>query len=338
MKKTLLISSLIFFLASCEKEELPLIAPNNNQSQNPIDISGSEQLVAKGSIVSKSVNMGADYGTQIWFDLGSNSVVKTNLRTDWDLAFDCRLGKNNLYLNTALNASVAFTTETDFSKVESDEGLTYKFEHQSGSQELLAIGDISNRRTVFIIDRGYDISGNPIGKWKAQITMVQDGNYYLTCAKLDGSSQQTSIISKKPQYNRLAYSFNTQNELQIEPAKSEYDIVFTQYTHLFENPPLPYSVNGVLINSYNTEVAEEFSKDLNEITKSHAESLFYSNEQDIIGYDWKDFNLQTNSFTIFSNKNYLIKDASGNLFKLHFLDFYDESGTKGSPAFEFVRL
>tara|TARA_R110002072_G_scaffold153430_2_gene303063 strand:- start:521 stop:1549 length:1029 start_codon:yes stop_codon:yes gene_type:complete len=340
LKNIFLLSSILTLFASCQKDELPLLAPNTNQNTNSIDTTGGENLIVKGEIISKTVHMGSDYATQIWFDLGTNSVIKTNLRTDWDLAFDCGLANNNLYLNSALNASVAFTSETDFNKVNSDAGLTYLFEHQSGRKELLAIGDISNNRSVFIIDRGYDPAGNPIGKWKAQITLVQEGDYFLTCAKLDGSNMQTTIISKKPQYNRVAYSFSSAKEIQIEPEKTDFDIVFTQYTHVFENeiPPLPYSVNGVLINSYKTEVAEEFSKKFNELSKIHAETLFYSRDWDVIGYDWKDFSLQTNTFTIFSDKIYLIKDASGNLFKLRFIDFYDDNGIKGSPAFEFMRL
>jgi hypothetical protein len=257
---------------------------------------------------------------------------------DWDLAFDCNLNDNIIYLNAALIASVAMTSETDFNAVTSDAGLTYVNEHHSGRSENLAIGDVTNQRNVFIIDRGYSPSGNPIGKWKAQITLVQNGDYYLTCSKLNGDNLTNAVISKKPQYNRVAFSFSTLSELQIEPPKTDYDICFTQYTHVFVDPPLAYSVNGGIINSYNTEVAEEFNIDFNNITKAHAESLFYSNNADVIGYDWKEFLFTTQAYTIYQNQNYLIKDAAGHLFKLHFLDFYDDQGVKGTPGFEFMRL
>tara|TARA_B110000046_G_scaffold173759_1_gene196745 strand:+ start:94024 stop:95037 length:1014 start_codon:yes stop_codon:yes gene_type:complete len=337
MKKYIIITIITLLFAACEKEELPLLAPPVNQT-TPIDTTGDENLIAKGALIVNSVTMDADYKNQIWFDLGTNSIVKTNLRTDWDLAFNCNLNDDIVYLNPALIASVAITTETDFMLVNSDAGLNYIHEHQSGRLDKLAIGDVSNQRNVFIIDRGYTPSGKALGKWKAQITLVQNGDYYLTCSKLNGDDLTTAIISKKPQYNKVAYSFSTLSELQIEPPKTDYDICFTQYTHVFENPPLPYSVNGVITNSYNTEIAEEFNLAFNAITKSHAESLFYSEDLDMIGYDWKSFSLQTNNFTIFSDRNYLIKDASGNLFKLHFLDFYDENGVKGTPSFELVRL
>lgn len=338
MKKIVFITLSILLFVSCEKEEIALVAPITTQGPTVIDTTGTEDLIAKGFIVSNTVNMESDYRNQIWFDLGTNAVIRTNLRTDWDLAFDCDLNDNILYLNAASNASVAFTTETNFVEVTSDVGLVYVYEHQSGNQDRLAIGDVTNQRNVFIIDRGFNPSGNALGKWKAQITLVQDGDYYLTSSRLNGDNLTTVIISKKPQYNRVAYSFASSNELQIEPSKTDYDISFTQYTHVFDNPPLPYSVNGVIINSHNTEVAEEFNLEFNAITKEHTQSLFYSEDLDVIGYDWKSFSLQTNNFTIFPDRNYLIKDASGNLFKLHFLDFYDDNGVKGTPSFEFIRL
>src|SRR5690554_2673367 len=187
MKKLLFLTFLTIALISCEKEEIPMAAPTSNQNV-PIDTSGGESLIAKGVTVSKTVSMGADYAQQIWYDLGTNSIVKTNLRSDWDLAFDCRMGVYKLYLNSASNASVAFTNETDFSKVNSDAGLNYTHEHHSGNEALLAIGDVSQENNVFIIDRGFGPNAQSLGKWKAQITLVQNEEYYLTCSKLDRKS------------------------------------------------------------------------------------------------------------------------------------------------------
>lgn len=338
MKKILLINLLALFLFACEKEETALVAPVRNTGTTVTDTITGDKLIERGVVFAKAVVMNADYSNQIWFDLGTNSVVKTNLRTDWDLSFDCGLNDNYVYLNSALVASIAFTNTTLFTNVTTDAGLTYIYEHQSGRTEKLAIGDVTNQRNVFIIDRGFTPSGTAIGKWKAQITLVQGDDYFLTYSKLDGTEQRSAIISKNPQYNRIAFSFNTNTEMLIEPLKTDYDLVFTQYTHVFENPPQPYSVNGVLLNSHNTEAAEEFNLDFPAITESHAQSLFYSSDSDVIGYSWKSFSLQTNTFTISNNQNFLIKDASSNLFKFRFLDFYDENGVKGTPSFEIVRL
>lgn len=339
MKNLLIVFIGVLLVTSCEKDELPAIAPPVNQNgETPIDSASNEKLIQKGVLISNEVTMESDYKYQIWFDLGTNEIVSTNLRTDWDLAFDCDMNNNYLYLNSALNASVAITSETDFEKVSSDAGLDYVNEHQSGREDKLAIGDVSNKRNVMIIDRGFDPAGKPLGKWKIQITLVQDGDYYLTTSKLNGENLSSTVISKNPVYNRIAYSFKSQDYLPIEPPKVDYDLCFTQYTHVFDNPPLPYSVNGVLINSTDTEVAEEFDMDFEDITKEHAEALLYSRDLDVIGYDWKSFSLQSNTFTVYSNRNYVVRDASDNLFKIHFIDFYDLNGIKGTPSFELVRL
>jgi|SRR5690554_784803 len=338
MKKLFLFTAIILFMAACEKEEIALDSPLGSNSTTPMDTSSGESVIQKGVLISSSVNIGEDYSKQVWFDLGTNAIVKINLRTDWDLAFDCSINHNLLYLNSALGASVAFTNETDFDKVTSDAGLTYTYEHHSGRKDSMAIGEVSNLRNVLILNRGYTPSNDEIGKLKIQITSAENGEYHITYAKLDGSNQQTAVISKSPQYNKVAYSFTTNEVLQIEPPKTDYDLCFTQYTFIYTVPPQAYSVNGALINSYNTEVAKEFQKDFSKITKDDAQNLFYSNIADVIGHHWKDFNLQNDVYQIYTNQNYLIKDAAGNLFKLHFLDFYDENGVKGAPSFEYVRL
>ena len=339
MKKYLIVLVGVLLIASCKKDELPAaVAPTNQNNGTPIDSTSSERLIQKGVLISNEVTMESDYKYQIWFDLGTNEIVSTNLRTDWDLAFDCDLNNNYLYLNSALNASVAMTSETDFEKVTSDAGLDYTNEHQSGREDKLAVGDVTNNRNVMVIDRGFDPAGKALGKWKIQITLVQDGDYYLTSSKLNGENLSSTVISKDPTYNRIAYSFKSQDHLPIEPPKTDYDLCFTQYTHIFENPPLSYSVNGVLINSSDTEVAEEFDLDFEDITEERAEALLYSTDLDVIGYDWKSFSLQSNTFTVDSDRNYVIRDASGNLFKMHFVDFYDLNGDKGTPSFKLVRL
>ena len=203
---------------------------------------------------------------------------------------------------------------------------------------MLPVGKVANERRVFIVDRGSSPSGQPLGKWKVQVNSVQQTSYDITYSKLDGSQLQTATLSKDPRYNKIAFSFNTNTTIQIEPAKTEYDMVFTQYTFKFDTPPMNYAVTGVLINPYNTEVAIESNLAFSEIDHHHAQSLFYSTDADVIGYGWKSFDLQANQYAVDSKMVYLLKEASGNLFKLHFLDFYDENGVKGTASFELMRL
>ncbi|MBP9138626.1 MAG: hypothetical protein KBF87_09075, partial [Flavobacteriales bacterium] len=58
-------------LSSCLKDELPVIP------------------VERGDVVEVQLTMGNGYNEQLWFDLGTNSVVAQNSKTAWDLAFEC---------------------------------------------------------------------------------------------------------------------------------------------------------------------------------------------------------------------------------------------------------
>jgi hypothetical protein len=121
--------------------------------------------------------------------------------------------------------------------------------------------------------------------------------------------------------------------------KEEWDIQFTQYTHIFEgNPPTPYLVSGALSNRYMVDVAEVFDKDFSEITLEDATIYPFSKDINTIGYDWKEYSFNSGGYSIFSDKNYLIKTAEGKYYKFHFIDFYDASGNKGTPTFEFQEL
>ena len=74
------------------------------------------------------------------------------------------------------------------------------------------------------------------------------------------------------------------------------------------------------------------------ITYEFAELQTLSENINTIGYRWKEFNFSTSSYIIFPQMNYIIKDSEGFYYKLHFIDFYDISGNKGNPKWEFQRL
>ncbi|MBI3235467.1 MAG: hypothetical protein HYZ42_15755, partial [Bacteroidetes bacterium] len=74
------------------------------------------------------------------------------------------------------------------------------------------------------------------------------------------------------------------------------------------------------------------------INLSHAKSLTYYNEQDVIGYNWKTYDAASGKYTTRKHVNYIIKSKNGLYYKLRFIDFYNNKGEKGYPKFEFQRL
>ena len=64
----------------------------------------------------------------------------------------------------------------------------------------------------------------------------------------------------------------------------------------------------------------------------------YSTQRDIIGFNWKTFDFDTQVYTINSSMNYIIQSENGIFYKLRFIDFYNNSGEKGYPKFEIQEL
>ena len=62
----------------------------------------------------------------------------------------------------------------------------------------------------------------------------------------------------------------------------------------------------------------------------------FSDKQNEIGYNWK--NWTGSEYTINTNYTYIIKSVSNRYFKLRFVDFYNSSGERGFPTFEFQEL
>ncbi len=340
MKNILPLLVLFMLFTACEQEELALPAPANSQQTVLVtDSSSNDLLIARGQSVINTLNMGSDYARQLWFDLGTNSIQATNDRLSWDLAFSSNTNQSYVYLNTANVASAARSTETNFAALTSDAGLSYAYDVSSGNADSLAIGDEWDTNVIWVVDRGFSPNGSRLGKWKVKLLSNTTNSYTFEFGSLQDTQARRVTFSKSPFKARIAFSLADAKTVEVEPNKNEFDLCFTQYTHLFYEPNLtPYSVNGVLLNPYRTEALEVKGRNYEGIDLAYAENQFFSNQIDLIGYDWKSFDFGTNTYQIDQSRVYLIKDATSNYYKLRFLDFYDDNGVKGATSFEFQRL
>jgi hypothetical protein len=172
-----------------------------------------------------------------------------------------------------------------------------------------------------------------------QIPPKQTLLYFYHFANLDGTNDITMNITKDVNYNFSFLSLNG-NITSIEPLKENWDLTFTQYTYIFydQTPITPYIVTGCLSNRNKVEVAKVFDKDFADITFADVNNYSFSSDIDAIGYSWKEYDFDTSSYIIYYTKNYIIKTTEGKYYKLHFIDFYDGLGVKGTPTFEFQEL
>jgi hypothetical protein len=144
----------------------------------------------------------------------------------------------------------------------------------------------------------------------------------------------------------MCFSFDEGSKQSgLEPLKNDWDLLFTQYTTLLytnEGDPYPYLLTGVLSNPFLIRVAQDTLYDFSEIDLTIAQSLTYSTALDEIGYDWKDVvgDVSTGnvSYVVIEGRNYIVRDTEGFYFKLRFTSFYNNSGDKGYPTFEYQKL
>ncbi|HXH19338.1 MAG TPA: HmuY family protein [Chitinophagales bacterium] len=311
----------------------------------------------QGNVETAQIPMGNNYEKQFFFDLETNQIVSSNYKKDWDLGFECGLEGYHIILNSSKLMFAWNTETTDFGTITGIEGAVWKWDAASGNLDSTAIGEwgdytdgnVNSYNKVYIIDRGKDATGTGYGYKKIVFESLKENQYTFRWANLDGSGEDTFLIKKDNDYSFMYFSFDNGGERKnIAPEKNKWDLVFTQYTHIFSESPdnipqpdtlIPYIVTGVLQNHYNVAAAEFSSKPFHDITLEDALNVAL-NEQDIdvIGYDWKFFNFNQVSYTVLSSRNYIVRDTDGYLYKLHFVDFYSSTGEKGYPKFEFQRL
>lgn len=317
---TLILIVISFFFVACEKEEIPI------KAHDP------------GDVITNSVSMDPLYKNQLFFDLETNSMIKQNHKTDWDLGFETSITGNKVILNTSKLMYAANTQQTNFSSIVDTVGLTFMWDAASGDLDSTAIGNWTPNN-VYVIDRGFDENGIHQGFNKIEFLSVNNTEYSIHFANLDGTSDKTMNIQKDANYNFTFLSLNG-NIASIEPAKENWDLAFTQYTYIFynETPITPYLVTGCLSNRNKVEVAEVFNKEFSEININDIANYSFSKDISTIGYDWKYYDFDDGFYTVLVDQNYIIKSTEGKYYKLHFIDFYDDFGIKGNPTFEFQEL
>lgn len=309
-------------LAGCMKDELPV------------------PRAPRGDAAEYAVHVGPDYNLQVWYNLADGMVVSQNSKMDWDLAFESapngwqvRLNYSRLMRAHASNAPMEQPADTvGF-------GNTWKIDLPDGRPDSVALGDWRNGNPVCILDLGFNTLGLPMGLLKIQVQAVDAARYQFRVANMNGGGLREFTVEKDQSRPYTHFSLTTGTVVNIAPPRDQYDFVFTQYTEQFR-PPDPYQaylVTGVL-NGYSGARVAQLTGDFNQVSLDDTLAHPFSHDQDIIGYDWKDYSFDTGQYEVYSDQVYIIQDRSGYFYKLHFIDYYDDLGRKGSPKFEVIPL
>lgn len=315
------------FLFSCEKEEQPI---------KPYD---------RGDVLVRTINTGnnGDYSKQLFYDIETNTVVKTVNRTSWDLGFSSNTFLPHIILNSSNKMEAAELNTTNFDSITSvnTTSLNFTWDHSSGLKDSLALKNAISTQHVFIVNRGDNPDLSARGIKKIQVLNYNDSTYVLKHADVDNNNLHIDTIKMNQTVNFTSFTFDFGgNIVDVEPNKETWDLLFSQYTHTFyiSNPPTSYSVNGTLLNPYLVSGAKVFNKPFSDVSLDDLATHPLSDTLDVIGYNWKYYNLDESQYTVYPNQNYLIQNQEGFYYKLRFVDFYDDMGIKGTPKFEMIKL
>lgn len=301
----------------------------------------------QGNLLEGSVAMGTLYSTQEYYDLHRNEVAASSPVIAWDLSFACSGDDWTIRLNSSKFMVAGNTHDTAFQQVPVADSLEMTFDASNGDPDSTAIDrwvvqsedTVWSLREVYLVDRGIDDVGKKLGTMKVQFETLGT-DYRIRFATPESPFPTTAEIYRDPSMDRVYFSFDN-GEVEVAPAPDQWSLLFTKYTTMLvtnEGENYPYIVNGVLLNPRGTAAALDTIHEFSEITLSDTLGLVLTSRADIIGYEWKYYNFDAAVYTIVPGMNYVIRDRDGFYYKLRFVDFYNDTGEKGYPAFEYIRL
>ncbi len=311
-------------LSSCEKEEKLWELPKP----------GSEKIV--------SISMGETYENTSYFQLSTGNTTQRYLQI-WDIAFSTDNNTNHLIINGGKEVQVHQTNYTNFNHQITTPTDNWQWDNPNGDIDSTAFGkwlndDGSSKQLVYVVDIGKQ--NNP-RYYKLQFLTVTDSCYTFKLSVLNDATGSITTIQKNNINNYIYFNLSTNETVDYEPPSSQWDLVFTRYRYIYYdmNPITPYQVNGTLINTKTTSVAEISNLTFDELDNTKAQQILLTKNADEIGFDWKYFDLNgSGKYTVNSKKLFLIKTLDGYYYKLKFIDFYDENGAKGTPKLAYQRL
>jgi hypothetical protein len=292
---------------------------------------------------------GIEYQYQLYFDLSTGKLMAKNSRDVWDIGFSCG-SEPNLLINPAMFQAVASTGETDFNKTYVASGYHFQYQrpdtyYRKGFLQTDFNGQGVPQGEVFLLDLGRDLQNQKRGIRKLQLLDYTNGKYTLRVAELNGGNEQLLEVQTNSTYNYQYLSLNSPDTvLSLEPPKELWDLHFTKYMErLWDGEDtVDYSVTGCLINPFNCAAYDAGAEDsvltYGNVEAADVRGAAFETRSNAIGHEWKYYDLDAGAYQIRGGNLFLVKDTEQQVYKFHFIGFYDAQGRKGAVSFEYLPL
>ncbi len=300
------------------------------------------------------VSTGQGYNFQDYINLASGTDHQVG-NTSWDIAFSVADGEAGIFINesvssspTALPIQAYATFSDDFGHFpDSSFFLDYALWNRETSWSYGALNEyrepgeqndygwgMYNENTLEVDGiYVYAIQLRDGSFLKLQIQSLSNGVYTFRYADFDGSNEVTKTIDKANHAGDVLayYSFETGATVEVEPAGG-FDLLYCRYIALLEagDDSVAYPVTGIL-SAEGIEVAQADHVDPETVEfEPYRDSL--SLHPEIIGHDWKMFDLGNFVWVLTPDLAFFLKTRDNHIWKIVLTEF-GGSGN-GNTTFE----
>lgn len=298
------------------------------------------------------------YANQVYVDFSNNAAVTVD-RKSWNLGFQS--GSNfRVILNQAYQASAGATSKTDINTVTiaDADALNLAFDPGAGSVSYVDswTGDLTKTAFAEVSANAADNKvylvvneSNRATKadwFKVKITRNGD-NYKVEYAKLSETTIKTLEVPKAAGYNFTFVSLENNKTVSVEPKAASWDIAWSYGTYDAGNGT-PYWFQDFILLNYiggasaaeiivpptsgaTTTEAETIAK-FDAFAEANLTGVTWLTTRDAIGSKWR----VTTGAGIKRDRFYLVKDPSGNIYKIRFIKMgVGDTGERGRPVIDF---
>ncbi len=283
----------------------------------------------QAQVITDTVSTGAGYANQVWYNLEDGNETSAP-RAEWDLAFAVPGFSTSIHANTASGVKVwAYPgTNAEWSAVDTNGLSTWPLLYNSEtSWELGALDQNMDPNEPFDVGWGiYNVNTHIITGDSLYIIQLSNGDYKkldivnlasgafnFRYSNLNNSNEVVTSLTKADYagQNFGYYSITNEETIDREPLSADWDMLFTQYTSFV---PTAYPVGGILTNK-GWEVAEA-SGIADPSTYTDASLHTFSEDINIIGSDWKAFDMGTFAYVIEDDRVYFMQNEDGDIWKV----------------------
>jgi hypothetical protein len=292
-----------------------------------------------------TLSYGPGYQEQFFYNLETEEAQRIN-HDSYDIYVSTAPGSAAIYVNEGVSSSMNnpqsevklyITGSTEFSDVDTaNMERIYNDESIAGEG---AFNHIAAAADPFDLGwGGYDPVTHTVSGNRIFVVQLQDGSYHklfikslasgtfiIQSAPLD-AEQPTEIQVNKEHFSGPYAFISLSNQSVNDYAAGDWDLWFTRYTSPLDDGSgniLQYVVAGALLHPNIAAVKAE------EVDPAAVEWTDYESELEsvpnVIGYDWKEFNITTFSWTVFEDLVYFVERTNGDVWQLQFIDFEGSS-------------